>query len=258
MAPHDEPADYNAGMAEDPTRIRPLTRERNDGPSVDIQDLRVEFEQGETVIAALAGLTLKIGSGQLATIMGPSGSGKSTLLTVIAGLRKPTSGRVLLGDSEITSMSEDEATLFRRRHVGIILQFFNLVPTIDVQRNIGLPLRIDGIRPRHVQPRVDFLIDRLGMNHRRNHYPHQLSGGEMQRVAIARALVAEPKLLLADEPTGNLDSQRGDEILSLMRALCAEEGVTALLMTHDIRAVSYSDRAITLKDGRLESDVAGG
>ena len=242
-------------MSDDPSRIRPLTREFKEGPSVDIDDLTVEFEQGESVIAALDGLTLKISSGQL--VMGPSGSGKSTLLTVIAGLRKPTRGSVHLGGVEMTALDEDGATLFRRRQIGIVLQFFNLVPTIDVQRNIGLPLRIDGIRPRHVQPRVDFLLDRLGLLHRRHHYPQQLSGGEMQRVAIARALVAEPQLLLADEPTGNLDSERGDEILGLMRALCAEEGVTAILMTHDLRAVSYSDRVVRLRDGKLESDLAG-
>ena len=244
-------------MSDDPSRIRPLTREFKQGPSVDIDDLTVQFEQGESVIAALDGLTLGISSGQLVTVMGPSGSGKSTLLTVIAGLRKPTRGSVRVGGVEITALDEDGATLFRRRQIGIVLQFFNLVPTIDVQRNIGLPLRIDGIRPRQVQPSVDFLLDRLGLLRRRDHYPHQLSGGEMQRVAIARALVAEPQLLLADEPTGNLDSQRGDEILSLMRALCAEEGVTALLMTHDLRAVSYSDRVIRLRDGKLESDLAG-
>ncbi|MBW2280081.1 MAG: ABC transporter ATP-binding protein [Deltaproteobacteria bacterium] len=243
-------------MGDESTHVRPLTRSRELGPAILIDHLTVEFEQGESKIVALSDVDLKIAAGQLVTVMGPSGSGKSTLLTVIAGLRKPSSGRVLVGDDEITAMTEDQATRFRRRQIGIVLQFFNLVPTIDVQRNVGLPLRIDGVRPRQVQPRVDFLLDRLGVAHRRNHYPHQLSGGEMQRVAIARALVAAPQLLLADEPTGNLDSQRGDEILSLMRTLCADEGVTAILMTHDLRAVSYSDRAITLRDGKVAEDVA--
>jgi putative ABC transport system ATP-binding protein len=224
------------------------------GPQILAAGLRMRFGSGPAAVCALDGIDLHIRGGQFVCVLGPSGSGKSTLLHLLAGLRRPTEGSVRVGDIDVHALTLDQAAVWRRRNVGLVHQFFNLLPTLSVVQNVATPLLLDGWRLRHVTDRVDALLDRLGMLHRKSHPLDQLSGGELQRVAIARALIAEPGLLLGDEPTGNLDSRNGGEVLGLFREMAAERGTTTILMTHDVSATSYADRVITLRDGRIELD----
>ncbi|HLY09001.1 MAG TPA: ABC transporter ATP-binding protein [Planctomycetota bacterium] len=210
------------------------------------------YVMGETVLSALDGVTLSFGEGEIAAIIGRSGSGKSTLLQLLGGLDRPTSGEVYVRGKRLAESSEDELALYRRQDVGFIFQFFNLVPTLTALQNVELPLTLAGVARGERRRRASELLDRTGLGGRRDHRPGQLSGGEQQRVAIARALVHDPPLLLADEPTGNLDSKTAGEILALLGSLSAK---TILVVTHDRGlAESFATRTVELVDGKVVSD----
>ena len=215
------------------------------------------YTHGMKEIQALHGVTLTIKAGEFLSIMGPSGSGKSTLLNLIGGLDQPTSGEIFIDNRPLHGISDDELTLIRRRRVGFIFQFFNLLPILTAAENVALPLLLEGIPFSKVKPKAEALLAKVGLAGRVEHRPEQLSGGEMQRVAIARALVTNPAVLLADEPTGNLDSHTSEDIFRLMKGLHAE-GQTIVMVTHDATAASYGTRIITLRDGCLDSDRATG
>jgi putative ABC transport system ATP-binding protein len=213
------------------------------------------YRQGDAEVQALAGVTLDIAQGEFVAIVGPSGSGKSTLLHLMGGLDLPTSGDILIDGTSIGRMSDDDVTVFRRRSIGFVFQFFNLMPTLSAEENVALPLLLDGKRAREIAPRVAAALEAVGLGHRRTHRPDELSGGEMQRVAIARALVIEPKLILADEPTGNLDSATGQQILDLIRRANHERGATIVMVTHDARAAAHGTRVVTMRDGQIVGDA---
>ncbi len=221
---------------------------------ISVRALEKSYQQGEQRVAALAGVDLTIGDGEFIAIVGPSGSGKSTLLHLLGGLDTPSRGEIEIDGVPLSRMSDDELTIFRRRKIGFVFQFFNLLPTLSAEENVGLPLALDGRRPRDVQPLVEAALAQVGLAHRRRHRPDELSGGEMQRVAIARALVVSPALVLADEPTGNLDSATGKQILELLRD-ANQRGTTIVLVTHDLQAASWARRQITIRDGRVAGDV---
>lgn len=218
------------------------------------RNLEKSYTRGEETVAALKGVSLEIPDGQFVSIMGPSGSGKSTLLHLLGGLDRPTGGEVILKGESIARMSDSELSLFRRRKLGFIFQFFNLLPTLTAIENVCLPRLLGNESKRSIEPKARELLSMMGLYERMNHKPDQLSGGEMQRVAIARALVSDPLLILADEPTGNLDTRTGGQILSLLRDLARDSGKTIVMVTHDPNAASYGNRLIRLKDGALESD----
>jgi putative ABC transport system ATP-binding protein len=225
------------------------------GLAARVQNLTKSYGAGESGVRALDGVTVGIRRGEFTAIMGPSGSGKSTLMHIMAGLDAPTSGRAWIGDTEITGLSDIELTVLRRRRVGFVFQAFNLVPTLDALGNILLLFDLDGRRPTAMEKsRIDGLIESLGLGPRLRHRPHQLSGGQQQRVAIARALATAPDLLFADEPTGNLDSRTGREVLSLLAATSREHGQSIAMVTHDPIAASHADRVVFLGDGRIVSD----
>jgi len=226
------------------------------GLSVKLRAVTMTFGEGESEVRALRGVDLHISAGQFVVVRGRSGSGKTTLFHLIAGLRHPTSGSIHLDTHEISSMSEAASARFRRRNVGLVYQFFNLVPILDVSENVAVPMLLDGRRLRDVQADVDALLERLEVMHRKSHPVSKLSGGEMQRVAIARALIARPGLLLADEPTGNLDEINAARVLEMIATLSRERGTTVLLMTHDPAASERADRVIHLRDGQIERDTA--
>ena len=225
------------------------------GNAVVAEDVVRRYGEGESAVEAVRGVSLEVPSGQFTAVMGPSGSGKSTLMHVLAGLDQPTSGRVEIGGQDVTEMSDKQLTLLRRDHVGFIFQFFNLLPVLTAEENILLPLSIAGRKPHREW--VDSVIERVGLTDRRSHRPSELSGGQQQRVAIARALVSEPTVLLADEPTGNLDSRTSAEVLELLRDTVREYGQTTLMVTHDPRAAATADRVLFLADGSLVRDLDG-
>lgn len=215
---------------------------------------RVRKSYGDTsnIVHALDDVSLDVRRGEFTAIMGPSGSGKSTLMHVMAGLDSVTSGQVTLADTDITALGDDALTELRRRQIGFIFQAFNLVPTLDVRSNILLPFELDGRPPTDLESAwVEQLISTLGLGGRVNHLPHQLSGGQQQRVAIARALGSRPHLIFADEPTGNLDSRTGREVLALLAAAVREYGQSIVMVTHDPVAASYADRIVFLADGHI-------
>src|SRR5436190_11471067 len=220
-----------------------------------VRDLQKVFRQGDSEVQALAGVSLDVAAGEFLSIMGPSGSGKSSLLHLIGGLDQVSAGEIRIDGRVLSQMSDDEITVFRRRKIGIIFQFFNRLPAHTAEENVALPLLLDHRRPRDVRPRVEAALAQVGLLHRRRHRPDELSGGEMQRVAIARALVIDPAVILADEPTGNLDSKMGQDILELIKGMSERTGVTVVLVTHDLRAAAYGDRMITLRDGRIIDEV---
>jgi putative ABC transport system ATP-binding protein len=215
------------------------------------------YAHGTKEIQALRGITLKIKAGEFLSVMGPSGSGKSTLLNIIGGLDQPTSGEIFIDNRPLHGISDDELTLIRRRRVGFIFQFFNLLPILTAAENVSLPLLLEGIPYSRVKPKAEALLQKVGLGERTEHRPEQLSGGEMQRVAIARALIASPAVLLADEPTGNLDSRTSEEILHLLKDVHTE-GQTIVMVTHDSKAADYGTRIITLRDGSISEDTAAG
>jgi putative ABC transport system ATP-binding protein len=211
------------------------------------------YAHGARQIMALRNVTLRINAGEFLSVMGPSGSGKSTLLNLIGGLDQPTSGEIFIDDRPLHGISDDELTLIRRRRVGFIFQFFNLLPVLTAAENVALPLLLEGLPFSKVRSRAEELLAKVGLAERMEHRPEQLSGGEMQRVAVARALVTGPAVLLADEPTGNLDSRTSAEIFSLLKGL-HDEGQTIVMVTHDPKAASYGTRIITLRDGCVAED----
>jgi putative ABC transport system ATP-binding protein len=213
------------------------------------------YGKEDSAVDALRGVSLRVPEGQFTAVMGPSGSGKSTLMHILAGLDTPTTGRVWVGGEEITEMDDDKLTLLRRRRIGFIFQFFNLLPMLTAEANVVLPLSIAGETPD--KEWVDEVIAKVGLEARRRHRPSELSGGQQQRVAIARALVSRPTILFADEPTGNLDSSTSDEILEVMRASVDSLGQTTLMVTHDASAAAIADRVLFLADGRIVEDVEG-
>ena len=211
------------------------------------------YGEGETAVHALQGVDLDVQSKQLTAVMGPSGSGKSTLMHILAGLDKPTSGEVLVAGVDITSMEDAALTRLRRDHIGFIFQFFNLLPMLTAAENIVLPLRLAGGKPD--QAWLTELIDKVGLGDRLTHRPAELSGGQQQRVAVARALVARPTVMFADEPTGNLDSTTGGEILTLLRESVDTLGQTTVMVTHDAHAAAIADRVLFLADGLIVRDL---
>jgi putative ABC transport system ATP-binding protein len=217
-------------------------------------DVRKVYRQGENEITVLENLSLDVPDGQFAVVMGPSGSGKSTLLHLIGGLDRPTAGDVLVGDRLISQMADDEVTLFRRTKVGFIFQFFNLLPTLTALENVALPFILDGRSKGEADQKGQILLEKVGLTKRRHHLPEEMSGGEIQRIAIARALAFDPPLLLADEPTGNLDSKTGESILSLLRKINQEDHCTVVMVTHSKEAAEFGNRTIYLRDGRIERD----
>jgi putative ABC transport system ATP-binding protein len=217
--------------------------------AVDGRELTRRYGEGETAVDALRGVDLEVRSGELVAVMGPSGSGKSTLMHILAGLDKPTSGTVKIAGTEITGLDDKQLTLLRRQHIGFVFQFFNLLPMLDAEENVVLPLSISGQKPDREW--LDSLLTQMGLGERRKHRPSELSGGQQQRVAIARSLVTRPTILFADEPTGNLDSKTGGEILELMRASTDAYGQTTVMVTHEARAASIADRILFLADGQI-------
>jgi putative ABC transport system ATP-binding protein len=218
---------------------------------VSITDLVKEYPLGSARVPALKGVSFDIEAGTLVSVVGPSGSGKSTLLHLMGGLDNPTSGSVVIDGSNLAELDDAELTIFRRRRLGFIFQFFNLLPTMKAWENVALPRLLDGEKLKDVQPRAVELLEKVGLGGRVDHKPSQLSGGEMQRVAVARALVADPLLVLADEPTGNLDSASGQAVLDLLRSIVTEEGRTVVIVTHDAKAASMADKQVSLRDGVL-------
>jgi putative ABC transport system ATP-binding protein len=205
--------------------------------------------EDSAAVHVLDDVSLDIASGDFAVLMGASGSGKSTLLNLIGAVDQPTRGRVFLGDVETSSLRESELTQLRRHKIGFVFQFFNLIPTLDVAENVGFPLSLAGLR--QIDDRVGVALEEMGLRARASHYPNELSGGEMQRVAIARAIIHRPSLLLADEPTGNLDSKNGMMILDLIRAIHEKHRPTIVLATHSDRAAAYGDYIVQIVDGRV-------
>ena len=214
-------------------------------------ELRKVYDTAGERVTALDGVNLEVPAGAFFAIMGASGSGKSTLLHVIGGLTPPTAGRLLVEGHDLTAMSDRSRTVFRRRRLGIVFQEYNLLPTLTARENVALPLLVDGQSLSDCWERVDKLLAIVHLEARANHRPDALSGGEQQRVAIARALLNDPAIILADEPTGNLDSKQSTEIWNLLRKVCRERGKTILMVTHEAQGAAYAERVIVLKDGRV-------
>ena len=222
-------------------------------PAVLAEGVTRRYGEGESTVHALRGVSLAVPAGQLTAVMGPSGSGKSTLMHILAGLDSPTEGSVRIGGEEITSMDDKALTLLRRDHIGFIFQAFNLLPVLTAEENVLLPLALAGRKP---DPEwVDAVMARVGLGDRRGHRPAELSGGQQQRVAVARALVAEPTIMFADEPTGNLDSTNSQQVLDLLRESVEAYEQTTLMVTHDPRAAAHADRVVFLADGLTVADL---
>jgi putative ABC transport system ATP-binding protein len=217
------------------------------------EGLARNYGEGDTIVHAQRGVEVAIGAGELTAVMGPSGSGKSTLMHILAGLDKPTTGTVQIAGTEITTLADTELTKLRRKHIGFIFQFFNLLPMLTARENVLLPLTIAGTKPDAGW--FDDLIARVGLADRLSHRPAELSGGQQQRVAIARALISRPSVVFADEPTGNLDSTTSGEILELMRASVEQYGQTTVMVTHDANAAAMADRVLFLADGRIVQEL---
>ena len=223
---------------------------------IELHRVSKNYDHLEQPVTALRDIDLSVGRGEFVAIMGPSGSGKSTLLNLLSALDKPTSGRIVLAGADIGAMTDDAVTLFRREKIGLIFQFFNLLPTMTAVENVLLPVLLarraqDADREKAVR-----LLEQVGLGHRLTHKPSAMSGGEMQRVAVARAFMTAPPILLADEPTGNLDSNSGTEVLRLLRRQAEEHGTTVVMVTHDANAARVGSRLIVIRDGRIQSDAA--
>jgi putative ABC transport system ATP-binding protein len=223
------------------------------GLVVSATEVTRRYGDGEAAVDALRGVSLTVQPGELVAVMGPSGSGKSTLMHLLAALDKPTSGTVTIAGQDVGSLSDSDVTKLRRQHIGFVFQFFNLLPMLDAEENIRLPLTIAGEKP---DPEFfENLLKRVGLTDRRSHRPAELSGGQQQRVAIARALVSQPTVVFADEPTGNLDSKTGAEILELLRASAEELNQTMVMVTHDANAATIADRVLFLADGVIVEEL---
>ncbi len=225
---------------------------------IETKDLQKQYRMGEVIVEALKGIDFAVHEGEFVAIMGPSGSGKSTLLHLLGGLDLASDGEVILADRRLTRLRDTEITIMRRRHIGFVFQFFNLLPTLTAAENVALPLLLDGQSVKESATRVAETLEQVNMENRAEHMPDQLSGGEQQRVAIARALVTNPKILLADEPTGNLDSASGEHVLLILRRACDEAGQTIVVVTHNPTAAAFADRVVFLQDGALVHEVLGG
>ncbi len=218
-------------------------------------ELTKTYGKWETAVTALDRVSLSIHPGEFVAVMGPSGCGKSTLLHLIGGLDRVTSGRVLVEGDDLSKLDDSKLTELRRRKIGFVFQFFNLIPALDATENAALPLTLDGVKPAEAKAKAADWLKKVGLGNRLHNRPDQLSGGQQQRVAVARALVAEPKLVLADEPTGNLDTRSSDEIAALLRQVADDWGRTVLMVTHDPRIAAYADRIIFLKDGTIVDET---
>jgi putative ABC transport system ATP-binding protein len=228
---------------------------QDDGSVVAARDLTRRYGEGETAVEALRGVSLEVKAGQLVAVMGPSGSGKSTLMHILAGLDKPTTGSVTIAGTEITNLADAKLTRLRRKHIGFVFQFFNLLPMLTAEENIVLPLSIAGEKPDDAW--LSELLTSTGLTDRRAHRPSELSGGQQQRVAIARSLVTRPTILFADEPTGNLDSKTSGEILDLIRHSVDTYQQTTVMVTHEARAAAIADRVLFLADGLIVKEMTG-
>ena len=243
----------DGGLMESVTQTDESAQAPPAGAVVSARDVTRRYGEGETAVDALKGVSLDIVKGQLTAVMGPSGSGKSTLMHILAGLDRPTSGSVSIDGTDITGMGDQQLTLLRRNHIGFIFQFFNLLPMLTAEENVTLPLDLAGGKLDKAW--VDEVVAKVGLDDRRHHRPSELSGGQQQRVAIARALVNRPTVLFADEPTGNLDSNTGEEILDLLRDSVNTYGQTTLMVTHEARAAAMADRILFLADGLIVKDL---
>jgi putative ABC transport system ATP-binding protein len=227
-------------------------------PAIETHDLQMHYGQGRVEVRALDGVDLVIQAGEMVSIMGPSGSGKSTLLHIIGALESPTAGTVAVGGVHYEGLGDKELTAIRRDHIGFVFQFFNLLPSLTAEENVTLPAVIAKRRDPAIRERARTLLERVRLSDRTDHLPAELSGGQQQRVSIARALLLSPELVLADEPTGNLDTKSGRDVLRVLRELNQEEGHTIVMVTHDPAAAATADRVIFLRDGRLAGEVEGG
>lgn len=219
---------------------------------LEVTNLCKTYGKGDTMVKALDNVSFSVEKGEFVAIIGPSGSGKSTLLHILGGVDVPTSGSVVINQTDISNLDETALAIFRRRQIGLIYQFYNLIPILTVQENLTLPILLDGRKPDKKQ--IDTLVKRLGLENRLDHLPNQLSGGQQQRVSIGRALVNNPALMLADEPTGNLDSENSKEIISLLRQFNKEFNQTVIIITHDEKFANSADRVITIEDGKITGD----
>lgn len=225
-------------------------------PILEAVNIHKTYGTGSASIAALKGITTSVSAGEFVAIMGPSGSGKSTLLTIFGGVEVPSSGKLLLEGADLADLSDDDRTKIRRRRLGFVFQSFNLLPNLTAAENVALPMELDGMRRSDARAQADLALTLVEMLHRRQHLPAEMSGGEQQRVAIARALAIRPALLLADEPTGNLDSNHSQRIANLLTQLVAEQGQTIVMVTHDPNLARYASRVIGIRDGLIEFDGA--
>lgn len=219
---------------------------------LDVKNLSKVYGKGDTMVKALDNVSFSVEQGEFVAIIGPSGSGKSTLLHILGGVDTPTSGHVIINDTDISTLDETALAIFRRRQIGLVYQFYNLIPILTVEENLTLPLLLDGRKPDKKQ--IASLVERLGLSRRLTHLPNQLSGGQQQRVSIGRALVNNPALMLADEPTGNLDSENSREIVSLLRQFNKELNQTVIIITHDEKIALSADRIISIEDGKITRD----
>lgn len=218
-----------------------------------VENLVKTYGEGENVVNAVDNISLSVEKGEFTAIVGASGSGKSTLLHLIGGVDRPTSGKIIIDGNDISKMNDDKLAVFRRRHIGIVYQFYNLIPILTVEENITLPCDLDG---RAVdKERLEMILDSFGLRARRKHLPNQLSGGQQQRTSIARALINNPSIVLADEPTGNLDSKSSDEVMSMLKMCHQSYGQTVVMITHNLDIAKQADRIITISDGKIVEEV---
>jgi putative ABC transport system ATP-binding protein len=227
-------------------------------PAIETHDLRMIYGSGSTEVRALDGVDLTIEAGEMVAIMGPSGSGKSTLLHIVGALESPTTGTIAVAGVHYEGLDDKQLTALRRDHIGFVFQFFNLLPSLTAEENVTLPAVIAKRHEPEVRERARMLLERVRLGDRIDHLPGELSGGQQQRVSIARALLLSPELVLADEPTGNLDSRSSREVLEILREFNREEGHTIVMVTHDAAAAAMADRVIFLRDGKLAGEVEGG
>lgn len=224
-------------------------------PAIELFQVTKEFTRGDEAVRAVDGISLTVCPGEFISLVGKSGSGKSTVLHLMSGLLRPTHGTIRFEGLDLGSLTDDRRTLLRRERIGFIFQFFNLLPTLTAQENVALPLLLSRGNGRDATSKAREMLQLVGLGDRADHTPGRLSGGEMQRVAIARALVNQPRVLFADEPTGNLDSISGEAILAFLKEMQTNQGLTVVLVTHDPKAAAYGDRVITLRDGRVLEDM---
>jgi ABC-type antimicrobial peptide transport system, ATPase component len=220
--------------------------------AIESKNITKEYRMGDTVTKVLNGVSLRIAKGEFVSIMGPSGSGKSTLLYILGGLDNPSSGNVLIGGEDISKLDDYKKSILRRRNIGFIFQFYNLIPNLNAEENILLPVLLDGRNGKDYKKQMNNILEMVGLTQRRKHTPRELSGGQQQRVAIARALMNDPEIIFADEPTGNLDSKTGTEIMRLLQEINKNSGKTIIMVTHSAEAAGYSSRIVNVKDGYLK------